>query len=249
MVFVKRILDDIKCGENIDLYVTVILAIFISILNAIGIGNSALVNSLSLAILALLATAILGNRHRLDDINGKLDKGDDRQINTQFPDTITDDFERASEIWIVGVYANSALKYRYRTIIQEKLKRGGCTVKILLVDPNSPACEMAAARVPGKLSVERERANILASLNDLCDLIKINPSNIEVRVVNDPLMYGCYILDPDKSHGIMYYHRYSYQMGRKPKLLYRPANNEWFDFIKTEVRMLWQMGKEWNCES
>jgi len=69
MVFLKRILDDIKHGENIDLYVTVILAIIISILNAIGLANSALLSSISLAILALLASAILGNRHRLDDIN------------------------------------------------------------------------------------------------------------------------------------------------------------------------------------
>ena len=247
MVFLKRILDDIKRGENIDLYVTVTLAIIISILNAIGLANSALLSSISLAILALLASAILGNRHRLDDINEKLDKGNDKIISTEFPTNAADDFRRASEIWIVGVNANAALKYNYRTIIQEKLKAGDCKIKILLVDPDSPACEMAAARVPGKLSIERERANIFANLNDLCDLRKLNPDKIEVRVVNDPLMYGCYILDPDKIHGVIYYRRYSYQMGRKPKLLYRPAGNEWYDFIKAEVKMLWQMGKEWNC--
>jgi len=132
MVFLKRIVDDIKRGENIDLYVTVILAIIVSVLNAIGIGNSALQNSLILAVLALLASAILGNRHRLDDINEKLDKDSDNQINSDVPASALDDFKRASEIWIVGVNANAALKYSYRTAIQEKLKKGESTVKVLL---------------------------------------------------------------------------------------------------------------------
>jgi len=246
MVFLKRIVDDIKRGENIDLYVTVILAIIVSVLNAIGIGNSALQNSLILAVLALLASAILGNRHRLDDINEKLDKDSDNQINSDFPASALDDFKRASEIWIVGVNANAALKYSYRTAIQEKLKKGESTVKVLLVDPNSPACEMAAARTPGKLSIDREKANIIANLSDLGDLKKLYPKRIEVRVINDPLMYGAYVLDPDKPHGVIYYRRYSYQMGIKPKSFYRPANSEWYDFLKTEVKMLWQMGKDWN---
>jgi hypothetical protein len=62
MAFIKRILEDLKRGENIDLYVTVILAITVATLNAVGLSqNSQLINSLSVAILALLASAILSN--------------------------------------------------------------------------------------------------------------------------------------------------------------------------------------------
>jgi hypothetical protein len=144
-----------------------------------------------------------------------IQRGKGAQITTDFPSTIEDHFKKATEIWIIGVNANAALKYSFRNVIESKLKRGEGSIKILLVNPGSPACEMAAARVPGRLSVEREKANILANLSDLYDLKKLSPKRLEVRVIDDPLMYGCYMLNLEKISGAIYYRRYSYQMGEK----------------------------------
>ena len=72
MRFLRRIWDDIKQGENLDLYLTVLAAIVLAILNLAGFAVSSVVNSFSLAILALLAVAMLGNRLSVGYAFGKL---------------------------------------------------------------------------------------------------------------------------------------------------------------------------------
>lgn len=140
-----------------------------------------MLNSLSLAIFALIASAILGNRHRLEDIQDKLNLANESVITDEYPESRDDDIERATEIWWLGVHAMAFLR-RDRKLLQEKLKKGN-KIRILLVDPNGTACSMVAARNPGKISFEREKVNILASLQDLSDLKTIAPENLEIRVI------------------------------------------------------------------
>jgi hypothetical protein len=149
-------------------------------------------------------------------------------------------------MWIFGVHVNSILRH-HRTAVEDKL-RNGKTVRVLLVNPFSAACEMAAARNTGIPSTERERANIIANLNDLCELRKTAPDKLQIRVIDDPLMYGGCMLNPESFDGVIYIQRYSYQTGTRPKLTYHPQS-KWFGFIKTELVHLWERGKEWQCDS
>lgn len=54
--FVRRIREDIKHSENLDLYVTVILAMALVILNILGYASAESIPSLTLAILAPLTS-------------------------------------------------------------------------------------------------------------------------------------------------------------------------------------------------
>ncbi len=244
-----RILNDLKSGENIDLYATVVVALVVAIMNLFGVAKAGLLDSVGLVILALFATALLGNRYKLEDIQEKTGKNHtSNRILTKFPDQFDDDFKHASEIWIIDVNGSAILKHKYRGILEDKLRKDNVTVKVLLIDPNGTACGMSAARRPGKfseLSVKRSQSNILANLDDLCELQTISPSKLKIRVIDDPLMFACNVLDPDSHNGAIYFHRYSYQVGIIPKFVYTPANQEWFDFIKKEVRSLWNRGVEW----
>jgi hypothetical protein len=242
MKYLQRIFDDLKNGENIDLYLTIIAAVLVAILNLVGFASSTLLNSLSLAIFALIASAILGNRYRLDDIQDKLNRSNEPPLTDEYPQSRDGDIERATEIWWIGVHAMAFLR-RYRKTLQEKLKNGD-KLRVLLVDPNGMALSMVAARNPGKISFERERANIVASLQDLYDLKSIAPQNMEIRVIDDPLMYGGCIVNPDKNDGMIYIVRYTYQTGFRPRFTYR-RKSEWYEFIKSEFQSLWNRGKTW----
>jgi hypothetical protein len=107
----------------------------------------------------------------------------------------------------------------FRAQLESKVKRGR-HVRVWLVDPAGHACSMVAARSPGKLSIEREQANIRASLNDLMDLKNTLASKLQIKVIDDALMYGGYIINPDSRDGVIYIQRYSYQTGVRPKFIY-----------------------------
>jgi hypothetical protein len=244
--FLQRVVDDLKRGENIDLVVTVIVALVVAALNLFGTAPMGWVDPLGLAVLALLATAILGNRHRLDDIGQKLGQADYAEIMKEFPEELDYELERASEIWLFGVHAVSALRYN-RSIIENKL-RDGKPIRVLLVDPNGAAVSMTAARLPGKPSVERERTNIRANLDDLCELKREVSGNLEIRVIDDAIFYGGYMLDPDSAGAVVFLRRYTYQAGFTPKLVYRPRDGEWFRLLRSELNSLWNRGVTWSCQ-
>jgi hypothetical protein len=242
--FLQRIADDLKRGENLDLFVTIVGALIVAIMNLFGVAPQGWMDTLGLAVLALLASSILGNRHRLDDIQKKLRQSGGDNVLKEFPPELEDDLERASEIWLFGVHVLGPLRFN-RSVLENNLIRGNL-IRVLIVDPKGVAPSMTAARAPGKLSVERERASILANLDDLCELKKIAPSKLEIRVIDDPILYGGYMLNPDDYDGVIYLRRYTYQVGFTPRLVYR-AKNQWFELTKTEIRSLWNRGTEWKC--
>jgi len=241
-----RVFEELKRGENIDLYVTVVVALIVAILNLFGIAPQNWLSSLNLAVLALLASAILGNRQRLEDIQENLTQTAESDISLDFPSELDSDLDRASEVWLMGVHVSSTLGHKY-AVLESKLQEGA-TIHALIVDPDGAACAMAAARHPGRLFVERERALITASLNGLCDLKMIAPDKLEIRIIDNPLPYGGFMLNPGKSDGAIYLKRYSFQTGLRPISVYRPKNRRWFDFIKSEINALWNHGTEWPCE-
>lgn len=134
----QRIIEDIKRGENIDLYTTVLVAIILAILNIIGLASPVLLNSLSLTVLALITSAILGNRHRLEDIQDKLVQSSETGITDEYPEWRDEDIERATEIWWFGVHALAFLR-RYRKVIEGKLRKGS-KVRVLLGILNERSC-------------------------------------------------------------------------------------------------------------
>jgi hypothetical protein len=63
MNVVKGIWNDIKKGENLDLYITVVIAFTIGILSLFGYANQALATSITLAALGILTASSLRDKH------------------------------------------------------------------------------------------------------------------------------------------------------------------------------------------
>ena len=245
----RRIWKDIQQGENIDLYVTVAIALFLAVLNITGFAPQTWVAPLTLAVLALLAIATLGNRHRLEAILERTAQTAEKVFLEHYPPELERDLERASELWVLGVNLSATLKYNY-TLFKEKLERGD-SIKVLVVNPDGAACAMAAMRYPGRVDVERERTLIRSTLNDLCDLLKKVPnSKLEFRTIEDPLQYGGFMVDPYTSDGVIYLRRYSYKPpdGVRPRFVYRPRDRRWYDFIRSEIHELWKHATPWECK-
>ena len=113
MQIFRRVWDDIRQGENIDLYIAVPLAIALAILNLLGMTPTSLINPVTLVILGLLATALLGTRHAVGELSSKLAQTADTILLDEYPSTFRANLENAIEVWIVGVSLTTQIRTYY----------------------------------------------------------------------------------------------------------------------------------------
>ena len=249
MSLLLRIWKDIQRGENIDLYATVMVALVLAVLNVTGVLKVD-VQPLILAVMALLAFASLGNRHRLEMILERTSSVNEKALHEDFPPEFNTDLERAREIWLIGVHQSDIL-IRYYSLFEKKLKQGDY-FRVLLVDPSGAASKMTGMRFPGQIGSDQERARINSSLNTLCALKQVAPSRMEIRVIDFLFAYGGFVLDPETSSGAVYTQRYTFRTlggSRKPKLVYKRGDGRWYDLICSEVRGFWEVATPWQCNN
>ncbi len=247
MKALRRIWNDIRRGENIDLYLTVTLAFAVGILGLLGTAPQAWVASITLAGLGVLAVAALRSEHRFEELSQRLEHMGETVFLDEFPATLKDDLLRADEAWLVGVSLTRTIKTYYPDI--ESKLRAGQRVRVLLVHPEGPAAEMADGRVYGRSNLERMRAEIRATLGDLSELRQFAAEKkMEIRVIQTPLTYGAIATNPDNPTGKLYLEHYSFKMpaGAKPKFVLQAGRDAWYTFFRDELHALWEHGEEWS---
>ncbi len=244
---IKQIWDDIRKGENLDLYIAVPLAIILALLNILGIASPDLIAPITLAILGLIATALLGTRHAVNNLSKKLTQSADTFFLDEYPTTFKADLESATDLWIVGVSLTTPIR-TYYSLLESKLRKGH-KIKVLLVDPESHAIELSEMRAYGRANTERAKNEIHNSLEDLCILKNSSPQNMEVRVINQTLGFGIFGMNPDTTTGSLYLKYYSFKTpgGPKPKIALHSRDGKWYELFKTELHNLWDNGVEWTC--
>lgn len=248
MQALQRLWEDLRRGENVDLYVTVAIAVLLAVLNVIGIVPQTWVAPLILAVLALLAIATLGNRHRLETIIQNMNQPAGRLLLESYPTDLESDVEKARELWIVGV-SLYATTMKYYSSLENKLKKG-CSIKILLVNPDGPSVQMAATRKYGPINVEDERIRIRTSLQRLCELRKRAEGRLEIRTLDSPLTFGAFAIDPEASGGVLYVEHYGFKTRRESvrKLVLHRKDEGWYSSIRAEIYELWEPATEWKCQ-
>lgn len=247
MKFFDRIWSDIKSGENIDLYLTIIVAIGLVALNILGVAPQSTLTPITLAVLGLMAITLLGNRHRIESLSKQLDKSNDNFLLDDYPSGFKEEFENANELWLVGVSLSSTIKNNYQRL-EQKLLRGD-QIKVLLVHPGGPGVEMAVSRNYAQRDVEHKCNDIRNSLNFLCILKQVAPEKLEIRTIQNPLGYGAFVVNPQSASGVLYLENYPYRVvsGSLPKFVLRSSDGQWYDFYNKEINAMWNTADEWAC--
>ncbi len=247
MNIVRRIWNDVRRGENIELYISVVFAFAVCILNLLGIAPQPWIASITLACLGILLLSALRNEHHNTELSQKLSDRNDSFFLEEFPPSIRTDIQNAKELWIVGVSQTTQVR-TYFSEIRNVVQSGGI-VKVLLVDPSGIAAEMASVRVFGRANLERTRNEIQASLEDFCELRATASKRVEIRIINHPLGQGVIAINPSTASGVLYIGNYPFktQGGSKPKFLLRTMDGRWYDFYKSELINMWDNGSPWKC--
>lgn len=248
MKALRRIWDDLRKGENIDLYLTIAAALAFVALNLAGVASTALLAPLTLAVLALLAVTSLGNRHRMDELLAQREQSLDDFFLEAFPPSYKTDLEAAEELWLVGVSLHRTVTANY-ALFERKLQQGH-RLRVLLVHPDGAGLEMAVARGYTRRDVEKKRQEIRYVLDLLCDLRQGAPGRVEVRTIQHPLAYGALAANPDNGRGVLYLEHYCFRVATEsmPRYQVRVRDGHWYDFFKSELQALWAAGADWPCQ-
>ena len=105
-----QIFSDLKKGENIDVYITVLVTIILAIVVLFAHINPVVVTSIILAALGILTTAALKNNNNYQLINKEM-----QRIRTASKDTNTDVLKTMTEIMKEQDYGNYALQSLQKT--------------------------------------------------------------------------------------------------------------------------------------
>lgn len=250
MKIIERIWRDIKRGESIDLYATILLAFILVVLSILNLVSPDLVAALTLSVLGLLAISNLVNRHRVDELISKVAGSKTDFFLDEFPSDFRDNLQAASEVWIVGVTLRGIVK-NYYGLMEQKLRQGH-QLRVLLVHPEGSAVETAVDRIyaPSSRNTAKKGLDIRDDLQALCELRLIAPGNLDLRTIQNPMTFGAVCLNASTAIGTLYLEHLPFRTvaGTIPKFVLRAADGKWFDLFKAEIQTLWDNAVEWNCE-
>lgn len=235
MKFIIRIWNEIRRGESLDLYITIALAIVLVILNLINFIPVSWLPPLNVAILALLAIAVLENRHRLDTLLEQSTSRDQIML-THFPDSLLfHDMDKAKQLTLIGVDLSLVLKQNYARL-ESKLRKGH-SIKVVLVNPDSPACEMAAILHYEPTTCDEKRAVINRSIRILNELKQKTKGKLEIRLLNHLPTFGAIVSDLHTADGAIYLWHYAFKAGdtERLKLIVRDTDGAWYEKFKMEI--------------
>jgi hypothetical protein len=232
----RRIAADLRRGENIDVYVTIVVALVIAVLNLIGLVPSSNLTSLVLAVLGLLAIGGLATRSRLDQLRDAIVQSG--PMRTEFPDSFAADLAKSGELWLVGVSRRSFINTYFHQLADRL--RAGHEVRVLLVRPGSAGAQLAEGRWPTKLPGVMDRS-IEASLAVLAGLHASAGGRLHVRLTEQELSFGAVYTNPNTSSARLYleYYAYKTRVDTQLRMMLSRRDGAWLDHFREQLDELW----------
>ena len=244
-----KLFSDLKKGENLDLYVTLSLAVVLAILKpilgllGIDVSPSAIVSA-TMSVLVAITIVLLVNRKKMESLEQQLTRQNQSDIVTAFPNSYSSDLGNARRIFQSGIHLSSNLNdyhEQYESILQNRRS----SIRFLIAAPDGSALTMAASRFRGTARLEQEQVRAQSSLRVIAELMKKYPGRIELKVIDYLFEYSGLLIESSSGGEVLYLERYTFRHSggaKKPKFTYTPGS-PWFDFIKEEMEELWKAAR------
>jgi len=236
----QKVIDDIRQGKNISLYVTIIFSILFAILSIFG-GLQQYADSLTLAVLALVLNALVVNRRVLEKVYESRKGMSEAGILNAHADLPLDDldeyFRKAKvEIRILQTYILNANSISPGLI--EAAKRG-VAIKVLFIDLQSDILKQRLLDLGFNRDSTRPQTG-LETVKATIEKHKLNNSHIEIRFFNALPPFPLYVVDEILLYGA-YWHGHESTSGPFIEVQGRSSKIGW-DLIDTFDR-LWSNAK------
>lgn len=237
MKLLRRIAAEVRRGENIDAYLTIVAAVVIAVLNLAGVFPAAGLTSLVLAVLALLAVGTLATRAKLEELHTAVVEGGASPQRT-LPPSYATDLAAVNDVWITGV--SRATLIRANLLNLANRLRAGRSVRVLLVRPGSPAADLADRRMPFAVAGGME-SEIASALNALTALHRDCGGDLQVRLTDQEPAFGSVFINPAATDARLYLEYYSYKTRHDSHLclVLTSRDGDWLDLFREQLTELW----------
>jgi hypothetical protein len=251
-----RLRADLANGKNLDLYVTVVIALTIGLLGVFNVVNAEIIAAATLATLALVTIGSLGTRRQVatletaaGDLAALLRQSGSAGSADQYlsPSTSGLDVELrgATDIRLVGVSLSRTIR-NHVDELERRLGRGA-HIRIALIEPGSEAVREAARRstIPDSPEIFENR------LRPTVDLLRqlagaAGPTGrLEVRFLRFVPAFGLTMVDPDEDDGLIHVDIYAHRSaGPEPVLRLTPHRDpRWYRHFLHEFDRIWSHGR------
>lgn len=243
----QRLRADVVEGKNLEIYLTVFVALAIAVLGVFSIVRTEVVAAATLATLALVAVTALGPKRQVARLELKVADlsrlveaklaGD--AFLTSVKHGLDERISRADDIRIVGVTLSRTVRSHVETLSADLAR--GASVRVLIIDPASSVPAEAARRstVPDYAEVFEHRVKsailVLGAL-----------PGVELRFLPFLPAFGLVLLDPDVDVGVIHVELGTHRSaGRDPVFTLTPQRDRfWYEHFKAEFERMWEVGRE-----
>ncbi|NLV25005.1 MAG: hypothetical protein GXY54_09525 [Deltaproteobacteria bacterium] len=244
MKFLRHIWQDLKSGENIDVYVTLLLAIGLSVASKTGVGGD-MVPSLTLAILAMVVIILFGTRRRIDELAGRLSEG--RAFLVPRRPDLEERLRNARTVSINGITL-AGTSAQLLAVLKDCFTRGG-RVRLLLMDPDHHALEIAGFRFYKHQDQEKLRREVRHALDNFETLLpcRRTPEDCQIGLLPTLPPYGIWLIDADTPKAEIWVEVYSFKDVTQPTFHLLPNRDEvWFEFFRQQFERMWESRIPWD---
>lgn len=254
----KRVEAEIRRGENLDIYLSIGLALVIGLLGAFQVVSAEIVAAAVLATLGLLSLSTLQNRRNVElmhDATAKLHEEIHllvTEIRDQpamsdvlmsgYPD-LASEFRHAKSISLLGASHLTTLA-RYYSEFRHLLKRGGA-LRFILADQSPEVCTLLAFRGSTTRDPEVIRttlSNSVARINSLPE----NPSEsglVQARTIPYVPPFGIVLIERADGSALAVVKLYSFRTPDREHPSFSVSSTddrEWCRFFREQFDKFWE---------
>ena len=243
----RRLRADIAKGRNLEVYLTVFVALVVAVLGVFSIVRTEVVAAATLATLALIALTALGPKRQVSRLELEIAElnrllaaklaGD--AFLTSVKQGLDEQISRADDIRFVGVTLSRTIRSHVESL-SVALARGA-SVRVLIIDLKGTVPEEAARRstIPNHAEVfEHRTRGTIYVLREL--------PGVELRFLPFLPAFGLVLLDDDTDVGVIHIELGTHRSaGRDPIFTLTPQRDRlWYEHFKAEFNRMWEVSRE-----
>jgi hypothetical protein len=246
--------DDVSKGENIDVYVSIIVAFISSILSFFNIISASILNGIFLAILCVIVISSLVSRHKLSLI-----ETENQQVINYIKNigVNSSDFFKSRKVLsvlqnikgttksldLLGQSLNGfSLQYKAELI---NLKKSGVKIRLLVTNPDNEALQKMISLRCLETSDEKSHKKIVQlAIDNFLSIIGIEPNggSIELRVTDFPPHFSYLGMDNSTENGTIQIEMYldHNALADNPIfILKKNIDKIWYSSFHDQYEFLW----------
>ena len=242
MKFLKRMIQDVIEGKNLEHYITLIFIFIILLLDIFDLASPDILTEITLAVLALVVFGSLNTREAVNELTDKFEQSTNADgYFWKEKVSVEPLFIQAKHIGFVGASLSRTLRDYSHTL--ERRLNDGAIVRAILMDPASTAPDQAVLRSKSIRNRQFYIDSLRPSLERIGALSNRSQS-VELGLLPYKPAFGMIVIDPDEPNGIIIVEMYPHHSDSfAPTFELRPNRDpRWYQFFHQQYNILWELG-------